>query len=465
MTEAQLEAWRALVKGFALAADPAHPGRWSGVVDGVAVRLEAALGAAGGVGLAASTGRPTLLVLPMRSALRLDERRLSGDPIFDRDVFLLDADPLIHALLDLETRTALHQLVVGRGVVAGGGELRLGAEAAAELGADAIGRCARDLLDLARRLARLTSEVAVAALVRIAADDPIDAVRATVARLADELPALRDALATASLQPADQTDRTDHAFARLAAIAQDETLGAPARGAALTRLVQLFPPSRFAPLVLRLRATLGLWVFYDVAARAREPGPDARALGEVLAAYVSQGDERAAQALQAMMTLELDGATLLQLLGPRGRSFALGRTPDLAKPGLGLRGDLVAALLPGTEPNPLLGPAYLRALGAVGDARFAALATAALASPYEGVTEAAVAALAAIGDLPSVAALKPLTSGLFRSGELKAAATRAIEAIRQRHGARENPGALSLSASDRAGGLSLGDAAAKDDPP
>jgi len=70
---------------------------------------------------------------------------------------------------------------------------------------------------------------------------------------------------------------------------------------------------------------------------------------------------------------------------------------------------------------------------------------------------AVVEALQHVGDLSAVPSLKPLTEGLFRSGQLKAAARAAIELIRAREGARSLPGALSIADGAEVGGLTVSD--------
>ncbi|MFO0751013.1 MAG: hypothetical protein U1F43_35865 [Myxococcota bacterium] len=75
-------------------------------------------------------------------------------------------------------------------------------------------------------------------------------------------------------------------------------------------------------------------------------------------------------------------------------------------------------------------------------------------------------ALADIGDLDCVPELQRLTKGVFRSGRRKELARAAIEAIRRRHGASENPGALTLADDDRHGRLALdGEATTQEDAP
>ena len=90
-----------------------------------------------------------------------------------------------------------------------------------------------------------------------------------------------------------------------------------------------------------------------------------------------------------------------------------------------------------------------------GDTRFAGKLVSLLTSENEEVQMVAANALAKLGSLDAVESLLPLTEGLTRSPEVKAAARDAVRAIQQRAGSPTGGGLSVVDDVDRAGGLSL----------
>ena len=108
----------------------------------------------------------------------------------------------------------------------------------------------------------------------------------------------------------------------------------------------------------------------------------------------------------------------------------------------------------------------LQAIAHLGATSLLPVAVAALEAPELPIQLAAIGVLHAIGDLPCVAHLLPLTKGFRTLGQVKDAARRAISGIQARHGTSDagqltllaptgTDGALSVAPTT--GGLHLAD--------
>ncbi|MCC6622570.1 MAG: hypothetical protein IT385_15005 [Deltaproteobacteria bacterium] len=196
----------------------------------------------------------------------------------------------------------------------------------------------------------------------------------------------------------------------------------------------------------------------DVVARlVREPAHHERALPIVaeLARHALPGI--ASRALGLLFDLRVPPERIMGALGVAHTALLLQRGPSLARdrgrealPLARALFDRVSAT--GSTAEALID--WLDLMGALGDADDVPRLTPHLAHAEPPVVLATLGALAAIGDLAAVSAIRPLTSGLFRNRDVKARARETLEAITERAGDRA--GALSVS-EDAGGRLEVAD--------
>jgi len=476
------DAWSRFAALHGLTPDPGDPWAWVGVALGVRVRLEVVPTSPSRrrVRFAFGIGRPGLVLLAQAHALSMTEEAATGDPDFDDAVHLRVSDPVDLGCLTADVRH-LATALVRRGVHVARGDLRL------EPWGQGDDDDADDLfvrsLELARALA-IPRDDAIRSFAAIAAFDPDVRVRAAYDLASRGSSVLASALAATAARTAADADGAT--LDRLARQLADPEVGQKAKHAVLVKLLSLFSLAQCAPIVRGLaadRATRSLALRAILRARP-EVGEDA---GEWLAlvieclpgtpvapdlsraiahACAELGDPRALGALvalandpeptvfgpvvQALVRLPLDAAALHRALPPavRRRLAAAGPSAleDEAARGLELLILVYREHQDGPVP-PAVRADLMRLIGEHGDARFQDLLIAAL--DHTGITFEdgevrlnAIAALGQVGDARALAALRPLTSGIFRSVHLKLAAADAVAAIQQRFADR---GALSLS--------------------
>ncbi|MCC6621449.1 MAG: HEAT repeat domain-containing protein [Deltaproteobacteria bacterium] len=480
--------WRAVA--LALTPDPSSPWAWTGTLHDAPVRLEVVPRgpARRDVRVVFPIGRPDLVLLPAALALSEAGRTPTGDADLDRRIHLRAPDVVDLGCFDATTRLRALELVA-LGAHVAGGELRLEPWAGQpELAPDAVAPTLERLAALARALA-IPRALALSQLAAVALRDPDVSVRAAFMRHAQATPELADALARELARRTPEEASAD-AFELLEGQLAVPTLDQKSRYALLVKLLYLFPPERCAPVVRRLagvRATrvlafrallrhlgrsgvelapwldlladevLGLPIPLDVAeaiAATCGASGDPAALPCLVGLAQDEEPRVFVAAMQALTRLPLSARALFDALPVVTRWRALRIGPELFGDRLPHAIELVV-LIYGERDDTLpvtAREAYMRALGEHGDGRVQDLLLEGLEHFDEQVKVNAIEALKAVGDGRALAALRPLTSGLFRSGRVKAAAREASDVIRARVG---EGGGLALSAEGGAGGLTV----------
>jgi len=214
----------------------------------------------------------------------------------------------------------------------------------------------------------------------------------------------------------------------------------------------------------------------DIVARlVREPAHHARALPIVAELAAHALPAIATRALGLLFDLRLPAERIWSALGVAHTALLLDRGPELARDRgrdalplgralfdrVNATGSTSASLqawlalfdrVNATGSTSASLQAWLALFGAIGYAEDIPRVTPHLAHAEEPVVLAALDALAAIGDLSAVAAIRPLTSGLFRDRDVKAKARATLEAITRRAG--DGVGGLAVTG-DAGGRLGL----------
>ncbi|MCC6811859.1 MAG: HEAT repeat domain-containing protein [Deltaproteobacteria bacterium] len=384
---------------------------WSATARGLQVAFEiipvGSTEAALRVSIGLPPARENLSIGCMDHALPLVDRVLTGDQIFDANVFVRGPEPFVYGLLDAPARRDLRTLVCDRGARVEGGVLALEPWATTRIKSDEVTAVVEAMLAMAAVLAR-TQAQAEQAIARIWLDDPNAEVRSLYADRFAAHGAIRRVV--------------DHARAGvppkpLASLAPSEAL------ALIERVGQNEDGARV------------------VAALCEHPAHDVflRSLHAVMRMNVT-----------TLQTLVGEGS-----LSSEACERALGIVPELVVKDPSFGATLLGLLFGRLEArNVLLRARYLEAFGEAGDSSWARLVASQLDSPHAEVRDAAIYALAKIGAEESLGALEPFTTGVLRSGEVKNAARGAIAAIEARLPAA--PGSVSIS-KDRAGALTAPD--------
>lgn len=326
----------------------------------------------------------------------------TGDRRFDDAVMMIGDPPLVLAVLDPANRRLVRRLVA-EGVVLDGGELRLRGRRVRGRG---LAETIRALVRACRALSIDPAQIPDRLAERVRRDPLPDVRRRALDLLLARLPdapqttaaldaALRDrdpALRLSAARHLDaDRDPDGAAEAPLRALAADAAVDRRVREDALDLYIDRFGPRRASPLLVELLADDALGG--GAASRLARTGR-AEAL-PALRAHLSRGD-----------------------VGARAEcAVAVGKLGDARDP------TLEVALLP-------------------------LLDTPALRIP-------AADALARVGTGRAIEALLPLTEGLLTGGDVKAAAQRALNAIRARRGDGEGVGGLSVASGGEAGRLAV----------
>lgn len=427
-----------------------------------------------------ATARPIWLLEP-------EALLMTGDRTFDESI-ALRAPPELLGLFDHVHRRAF-SLVIGKG------DARIDAGRLIASLDRLTPQKTQLLVALGHRLC-LGRAAAASCLRLIARSDPHPAVRERAA-----------ALVSRPGTPADDTIAMPSA-AELRARIGDPGLDGVVRIAAFARLMRELPWDEVAQLIVRVRdalltlrpheagpaeqakADLGLdWLLTELEPRFSDDDLDRGAgamllasiwggrkdLPEALALRLAHLCERVARpelqpcilalvghpsrevrlaALSALDALAFDPETLLGLLAPEHHLSVIELSPELAESS-GRGGALLQAAfrvsfrfnLPGEKRLRLI-TSMMHVTGLAEDFLWDRLE-----APDNPTREAAIEVLGARGTAASLARLVPLTTGLFRSGDLKARARAAIARIVDRHGPLE-VGGLALSP-QKVGGLAL----------
>lgn len=411
------------------------------------------------------------------------------DPGFDARV-ALRCEPRLVALFDHEHRHLLVTLMEHHQVVIDAGRVLLFVEAAQRTLHEAFA----DALAMARHLA--AADLALG--VRRFLADPDPRVRDHLERLAKDDSTLYRLIAAARADSA--RERPDLTHSALLAQVRDNALDLPRRSAAFARLLTDFPWTETARALPRLGAFLGMLsaaergapfvqLMEELGPRWQAPDLDAGAafaiaqalwsvrppwtprLGQAFALIIrrlahpemvpwirellgTRDDALFDEALELLTRLGATRSDVRNLIPPSLRGLLIERAHLLAKRGrVGAAVlEIAASSLPPESSAQL--EHHLTLLGELGDPESVALLVAQFEHYDAAVRAAAIVATGRCGTLEHLPYLEPLTSGLFRSGEVKQLARAAIAAIRDRAGLRDVPGALSLSGGTP-GGLTL----------
>lgn len=490
-----VERVRGVCARFELAYAGGSEPTWVGSADGVPIRISAAPGRGGTrlrFELPLPERRGSLFVIASAHALAFDEASRTGDASFDEHTFVRTDDTSTLGCFDAATRVFAAELTA-LGAFVAGGTLRLDSEALSEAQLARIDEIVERLVGFSQRL-HIDQAQANHELVRIARSDPNPQVRAAFNDYLTRTSQLRDADGLERVRA--ERDDEQATLERLTAQLHNASSGRTVRLEAGTRLLALFPLSRIeravslagpdlaAPLVERIAQIMarsgGAADTLQAGARlllgfaSRVPKLEDATLEELLGALAlaplpasfdlllslceCKSIGVVVAALVVLHKLDKPVGEIMRKLSPGASSQLQQLLPTFARdhPELGAR--LLIEFFERIEPrhvNPRI--TYLRAIGATRDVSVGARLVKEIDSPYEEMQLAVVEALQHVGDLSAVPALKPLTEGLFRSGQLKAAARAAIELIRAREGARSLPGALSIADGADAGGLTVSD--------
>lgn len=503
-----LDPWRRWLWSHAARLVPGPTQAWSVVVREVQVVLEI-------VPETARTAHPRLsIALPdtfaglsivsAEHALYKKQRVYTGDAELDDAVVMHVPDLGLYGAFDAPTRRLVGTLV-GRGVTASGGTLRLEPWASRSLAADEVADTIEGMIALALELIAARDARAFG-IAEILENDPNAAVRETYERAFAAAADVRDARAKLRAQGL-VTDGSGDRFALLAGQSSDVGLSLSVRVMAFERLFEEFALARVEPLVGKVPAKIGEALVPLVLARAAaEQDPDslrtcakilvrlvrmwssipvstaleiamlvapmdeAEAL-DFLATCASRNDDRLATvAQQGLLRMTSVGAReLLKRLHPETRARLEDNAPNLAWAAPELVAPVFLVLLQelGDE-RPKLAKSYLETMAhalermkhnlepltATGRERHAAAVRRFLEADDVELVVITMSLLGEVGDLGDLARLSPLTEGFFRSSRIKDAAKAALGTIRQREAIREETGALALSEHDE-GGLAI----------
>lgn len=424
-----------------------------------------------------------------RPAHAFGQRFKTGDELFDAAAWVAHGATTELAWMSAHGRSMVAD-VLERGAFVAGGEVVLPEWATDRLAQDGVGAT---LSALARvcQLLRAASDKPLERLARIAATDPVDAVRQRLQTLAEADPVLKSAIARELVAAAD--DMSDETFEQLVALVTiTGTHAQKAKRPAWSKLVHLFPVERLRPVfdaapkgdtelilghVVRRadevpEAERGAWreaLLALCAKKKLEPSAGilcALAFGrwktvEAVPWLVAQLErdglnELLRAVVKALLAMPVPARAILDRLTPARLVWLSAAAPGVVTADSEL-GPLFFGLLErladgGVDEQAASAVDYVRTLTMRGDAAVVPFAESFLDSEDEALLVASLDALGALGGLAHLPLVVPLSKGFFRSGVVKQAAVQASASIRERSPASE--GGLSLSAGE-GGALSI----------
>jgi hypothetical protein len=450
-------------------------------------------------------GEAPIVMMAWPLAMSTEHQLLTGDDDFDATCFVVGPDELL-AAMDVAMRRKLRTFVELGGRVVDL-EVRLEEEELARLETSSIDWVLDLLADIAQGLGRDTGSFGMKVAMSLV-NDPHPGVRERLSSLFGERPEVKalirapesdesgveQLLAEALDERIPEEGRRD-AVARVFAARFRASKAADARRGELpyedvVSLARKLPPSLSWVAIEEVMATLDVagrdpsrapqeggadrvalwWILHDrlVASESRTHRADlVKRFSRVLKGLRGPSVVASLERLCASDDIEVCVTALMSLAGQgdvEAMFVKLGRgafervvvaLPQVAHREPQAAGPLIAKLLPMVDPRRFeVRQRLVQGLGDTGDPQWVPLLLEQLESPFDEVQCAAIEALGNVGEMSVVTTIEPFTSGLFRSGAVKARARAAIARVRERHHARSLPGAMSL-ADEPAGGLSV----------